>query len=128
MFFDQNSRRHFLKRMGLWSLAGVATATGLVACGGKEEAEELAAKPSRAISAAEEAANPCQNLSEMSEAEIETRDTFDYEDRSEDGTELCRTCSYWRPSQRGDFCGGCTLVKGPIHPLGTCSSWEEVAG
>lgn len=128
MLQKKYDRRQFMYRAGVCGLFGVATASGLTILGGcdaKEEAEKAAAQPHQAIQAARAIANPCEDLSALSSAAIATREEFDYESRSADGTELCRTCSYWRPSPRGDFCGTCTLMKGPIHPLGTCTSWEE---
>jgi len=122
------SRRQFVSKAGKWGFACVAATSGLTVLGGcdaEKEAEQAAAKPSQAIEAARAVANPCTDLAALSAAEIATRNDYSYLDRSADGTELCRTCTYWRPSPRGDFCGACTLMKGPIHPLGTCDSWEE---
>ena len=126
------TRRQFICKATGYGLAGIATTSGLWVLAGcddaKKEASKAAAQPNQAIQAAREVANPCTDLSALSATEIAIRDDFEYVSRSADGTELCRTCTYWRPSPRGDFCGSCTLMKGPIHPLGTCDSWEERSG
>ena len=130
MSTNQYNRRHFIRQTGICGLAVVATASGLTiltGCNAKQEAEEVAATPHNAINAAQAVADPCNDLSSLTKGEIETRNAYDYESRSADGTELCRTCEFWQPSGSGELCGTCTLMNGPIHPLGTCNSWEEKA-
>ena len=39
------------------------------------------------------------------------------------GEELPQLPAY-TPAAEGE-CGGCTVVKGPIHPQGYCTSWAE---
>ena len=128
----KNNRRRFLKNAGSYSLVLAASASGLAilsGCSGKKE-DDPQALPNQfksALDLAQEAADPCNKTSELSEAALVTRENFEYESRSPDGTELCNTCDYWRPSQKDDLCGTCTIVKGPIHPLGTCVSWDEIS-
>ncbi len=133
MLKTKYSRRYFLRQAGRIGLAGIAAAGGLAAltgCNGKQEAEKSSSEalPNQyksALDAAQEAAEPCNDTSSLSQAEIETREDLEYVSRSPDGTELCRDCAFWRPSPKGDLCGTCTLMEGPIHPLGTCITWEE---
>ena len=120
---DRMNRRQFVKRAGVWGLAGVA-AVYLPGCG-KDEAEELAAKPHNAIQAAKEAADPCNDLSQLTPNEQVTRTTFKYQPVAKDPTKLCVTCNFWIPDPKGGLCGTCTLVKGPIHPKASCMSWAE---
>jgi hypothetical protein len=125
---DKIGRRAFLREIGQYSLAGLATIGGVAAlagCGGEKEAEKIGAQPHNAIQAAQEAADPCNDLSVLTKDELTTRTTFKYENRATDATKLCKTCNFWQPAPKGEFCGGCTLVKGPIHPLGSCMSWVE---
>jgi len=121
--YDRMNRRQFVKRAGVWGLAGVA-AVYLPGCG-KDEAEELAAKPHNAIQAAKEAADPCNDLSQLTPNEQVTRTTFKYQPVAKDPTKLCVTCNFWIPDPKGGLCGTCTLVKGPIHPKASCMSWAE---
>ena len=120
---DRMNRRQFVKRAGVWGLAGVG-AVYLPGCG-KEEAEELAAKPNKTIQAAREAADPCNDLSELTIDERTTRTTFKYQPIAKDPAKLCVTCNFWIPDPKGGLCGGCTLVKGPVHPKASCVSWVE---
>ena len=117
------NRREFVQRAGLFGLAGVAVAV-LPGCVG-DKAEELGAKPHKAIEAAQEAANPCSDLSQLTPGELATRTTFKYEKVAKDPTKLCTTCTFWVPDPKGGLCGTCTLVKGPIHPKASCMSWAE---
>ena len=120
---NKMNRREFVQRAGIFSLAGVA-AVVLPGCVG-DQAEELAAKPHSAIQAAQEAADPCNDTSQLSPGELATRTTFKYEVRAKDPTKLCVTCNFWIPDPKEGLCGTCTLVKGPVHPKGSCMSWVE---
>jgi hypothetical protein len=35
----------------------------------------------------------------------------------------CDNCKFWTAPEGGNPCGGCQLIKGPIHPGGYCTSW-----
>jgi len=120
---EKMNRRQFVKRAGVFGLAGVA-AVYLPGCG-KDQAEELGSKPHNAVSAAMEAADPCNDISQLTPDERTTRSTFKYEPRAKDATKLCVTCNFWIPDPKGGLCGTCTLVKGPVHPKGSCMSWVE---
>lgn len=120
---DKMNRREFVKRAGVFGLAGVA-AVYLPGCG-KEQAEELGSQPHNAVQAAREAADPCNDVSQLTPDERATRTTFKYQARAKDPTKLCVTCTFWVPDPKGGFCGTCTLVKGPVHPKGGCMSWAE---
>jgi hypothetical protein len=117
------NRRQFVQRACWAWLTGLA-AVYLPACVG-DQAEELADRPRRAIDAAREAADPCNNLSKLTPDERAVRTTFNYEPLAKDPTKLCATCNFWVPDPHGGLCGTCTLVKGPIHPKASCRSWAE---
>lgn len=119
------NRREFIHHAGIFSLAGLGFMI-LPGCT-PDEREEIAAKPHNAIQAAREAADPCNNLSELSMDDRASRMTFKYEPMANDPTKLCVTCNFWIPDPKGGFCGGCTLVKGPVHPKASCMSWVEKA-
>jgi hypothetical protein len=38
----------------------------------------------------------------------------------------CRNCDLWVAPKAGAACGGCTLLSGPISPVGYCDSWALV--
>lgn len=120
---DLMNRRQFVKKAGLFSLASVAVVC-LPACT-KDEREEIASKPHSAISAARGAADPCNDTLNLAPEEQVTRTTFKYQPVAKDPTKLCVTCNFWIPDPKNGLCGGCTLVKGPIHPKASCMSWAE---
>lgn len=65
----------------------------------------------------------CDDASGLDEADSELRTQLEYVDRSPHGTaKNCRTCAFYVAGEQNQ-CGQCTLVKGPIHPLGYCNSW-----
>lgn len=40
---------------------------------------------------------------------------------------ICANCQLYVPAESPDQCGGCQLIKGPIHPNGYCTSWVQKA-
>lgn len=128
-------RRRFLREAGTISIAGLAALGGLASfsgCGGDGESSrradgtDTAPPASASSSAAGDAAGPCNDLSNLTRAEIENREVYDYQPRSEYPEELCSNCEYWEPGAEGEKCGGCSLMAGPIHPDGWCSAWSEM--
>jgi len=120
-------RRRFIRLTCVYGLAGVATVSGLgvlVGCNRKQESEELGAQPHDAISAAQAAADPCNDLTGLSATDLANRKTLEYEKRSTDPARCCQVCGSWQPDGSGGPCGVCTVVKGPVHPLGCCRSWQ----
>ena len=65
----------------------------------------------------------CGNVSGLSEGDLELRSALEYQDGSPHGEQQsCSNCAFYKVGKENQ-CGGCTLVKGPIHPLGYCNSW-----
>ena len=64
----------------------------------------------------------CGDTSGLSPAEIELRGTLAYNDLSPEPAKQCTNCLQFEPP-RGSGCGGCKVLKGPIHPNGYCRSW-----
>jgi hypothetical protein len=62
----------------------------------------------------------CNDVSGLSEDEAKVRSSLDYVDRSPDATKTCEKCQQWIPPAESGACGGCKLMKGPIHPKGHC--------
>lgn len=67
--------------------------------------------------------DPCNDLTNLSDADKATRKTFDYVGNSPDPDKVCINCSHFRPAVDGSACGTCELVKGPINPNGYCTQW-----
>lgn len=65
----------------------------------------------------------CEDVSGLSEEDAELRAQLEYQDRSPHGqNKTCSSCAFFKVGKK-DECGLCTLVKGPINPLGYCNSW-----
>jgi hypothetical protein len=96
-----------LTRRGLLGLmmATPVCALALSACGKKTEPDS------------------CQDVAALSDADKATRTALQYVDRAPDKERRCALCTYWQPPKDPADCGGCQLVKGPIHPNGYCSSF-----
>jgi hypothetical protein len=57
--------------------------------------------------------------SQLSAEDAKLRENLKYTDRSPDPQKLCNACQHYLPNTDAD-CGGCKLMKGLIHPAGTC--------
>jgi hypothetical protein len=69
----------------------------------------------------------CQDVSGLSETDAELRNQLEYRDDSPYGEKKsCSSCAFYKAGKKNE-CGQCTLVKGPIHPLGYCNSWSAKA-
>jgi hypothetical protein len=69
----------------------------------------------------------CEDVSGLSEDDAELRSALDYRELSPHGEQKsCASCAFYLASKKNE-CGQCTLVRGPIHPLGYCNSWAAKA-
>src|SRR5579863_2641478 len=102
---DKVSRRSVLKQSaGLAALAMVGSA----ACG----------KEKKVLS--------CMDTSALAPADLQTRTTLAYVDRSMDPTKICQACKQFIPAAP-HACGSCKIIKGPINPIGNCKSFAAKA-
>jgi len=91
-------RREALRHLTVLSLAAVVPA-GLLACSKKTS---------------------CLDVSGLSPEEINQRNNVAaYVDLAPDASKKCALCVQYIPAAP-NACGGCKVVKGPIHPDGTC--------
>ena len=109
------SRRAFLERAALLGAAAVAGPALLAACnsgggGGEGGGGGLT----------------CTDTTGLTDAEIQMRTSLNYVDASATDGQNCQNCSLYTAGAEGE-CGGCTLLKGPIHPEGWCSSWAAAS-
>jgi hypothetical protein len=65
----------------------------------------------------------CEDNSGLSEEERTARTTLAYADRAPDPNKACQSCQQWVAAKADGSCGSCKLLKGPIHPLGTCKAF-----
>jgi hypothetical protein len=65
----------------------------------------------------------CTDTAGLDPAAVQMRTSLAYVDRSPHGaTKNCTNCNFYQAAAAGQ-CGGCTLIRGPIHPEGYCNSW-----
>lgn len=108
-------RRAFLRRaaqLGAVAVAAPALLSMTTACSKKDK------------SSGGDDGFSCEDITGLSDAEIGTRESLEYVDDSPFGAEKdCANCALYLEAEPGEDCGGCSLVPGPIHPLGYCTSW-----
>ena len=76
----------------------------------------------------EEKAPTCTDTTGLTSAQIDMRNQLQYVDVSPKGeVEDCANCALYTEAKDGQFCGGCTLLAGPISPKGYCISWAPKA-
>ena len=121
---NEMNRKEFLRLVFLGLAAG-AGGSLLASCGSKEETSQTETSggaqktPSRPA-----AADPCADVTGLTDAELTMRnETLKYIPVSADPDKRCDNCKFWKPSESGEFCGSCELIKGPINPKGYCVSW-----
>lgn len=140
----KQTRKEFITDVSKLSAAMVVGGTWLSACGSSsEQGENYSQQDDDATLAMQQEAEEeikaesniddlagtdgCNDLSGLTEREISMRDQLNYIAQSEDPKQVCKNCRFWLPAQPGDNCGGCQLIKGPIHPNGWCKSWMALA-
>ena len=100
------ANRQLTRRTTLRLLAATPLVAGaLAACGKKNEPDS------------------CTDVSALSEAEKTGRSALQYTDKAPQPDKRCEVCNFWQASTDPAKCGGCQLVKGPIHPKGYCTAF-----
>jgi hypothetical protein len=102
------NRRDFLQRAAVLGATAVAGSTFIAAC------NREGGGGGGGLS--------CMDTTGLTPADIATRTSMNYVDQTTNPEQPCRTCALYQPAAEG-ACGGCTLVKGPIHPEGWCTAW-----
>jgi hypothetical protein len=116
-------RRTFICRASVAGLAAAGVMLGLTACGGGKKEESA---PGASATASRPVADPCNDLTGLTQDELATRTTFKYEAKASDPAKVCTTCNFYHKPVGDSPCGTCTLVKGPIEPGGGCVSWVAI--
>ena len=95
---DKLSRRGALCVLGALPLLSVA-------CGKKTEPDS------------------CTDVSALGEPEKMARSALQYVDKSPFADKRCDLCTLYQAPSDPASCGGCQVVKGPIHPKGHCTAF-----
>ena len=107
MSAEKVSRRVFLSVI---STVGAAASTGLLAaCGGNKPKEFT-----------------CTDESALAPADKTLRQSVKYVDKSQEPGKKCGNCLQYTKEAAAGQCGGCKVVKGPIHPEGYCTLWAKM--
>lgn len=61
----------------------------------------------------------CSDEATLAPADVKARQKAGYVSRTTDADRGCEKCQQWLEGQEGN-CGGCKLLRGPIHPKATC--------
>ncbi|MFO0553756.1 MAG: hypothetical protein U0271_35560 [Polyangiaceae bacterium] len=99
---DRSSRRDFIRNVTIGATA-LIPAWSLVAC-------------SKKLS--------CTDTSSLKPEETQARTALQYTDAATDPSKTCSLCQLFT-SAGEEACGSCSLVKGPIHPKGSCTGWAK---
>lgn len=108
------SRRDFLRTTVKLPVLMAGAGALAAACGGKEEG----AAPAPALT--------CTDTSALAPADVQLRTAQAYADKSPHPDKDCKTCNFFDAGAPG-ACGGCKVIKGPIHPDGYCNLFAKKA-
>jgi hypothetical protein len=126
------TRKDFLQTLALMGVAVLGGGSVISSCGQKEEEPQARRQPSRTTEkpqAAQAPSDPCSDVSGLTDTELVMRnETLKYAVTSPDPAKVCDNCKFWTKPVTGEACGGCQLIKGPIHPKGYCTSWFAMEG
>ncbi len=64
----------------------------------------------------------CTDTTGLRPEEITTRTALAYTDVAAEPAKNCTGCQLYKAAGP-DQCGTCTVIKGPVHPNGSCKSW-----
>jgi len=122
---DNISRKDFLKRLGFMGALSVGGSAIITACGGGENKEAAESGETGMESQSQAAAaQPCSDLSGLTDQEKQTRTQFQYVHETTKPDQHCQNCALFQAPEGDSPCGSCTLVKGPINPNGWCTAWS----
>jgi hypothetical protein len=100
---EKLSRRDLLQRTA--ALGALAT-LGAAACG-KQKAAALS----------------CADTTGLSPQDANVRTLLKYADVSADPAKVCSKCQQFVTPPTPSTCGTCKVLKGPVNPVGSCSSF-----
>ena len=67
--------------------------------------------------------DPCSDLSDVPESDVELRRKFAYVKDSPIADNHCNNCNLYLPPKDTSPCGSCMLFKGPVNSNGYCTYW-----
>lgn len=73
------------------------------------------------IAACKRAAIVCSDVKGLDSSALGAREALGYLDTSPDPAKTCDQCQQYIPA--AEQCGECKVLKGPIHPRGSCRAF-----
>lgn len=70
--------------------------------------------------------DPCEDLSNLNEAELSVRQQLGYVAQSSVADRTCSNCSLFVKSDQSLPCGSCLAMKGPVADGGYCTVWAPI--
>jgi hypothetical protein len=64
----------------------------------------------------------CTDTTGITPSDLQIRNSLAYVDHSTEPEKACDKCLHFLPGPE-NACGTCRIVRGPIHPKGTCKSF-----
>lgn len=110
---DLITRRELLRRSAFFGAAVVGGGALLSASGCQDDGGEEKLT--------------CADTSGLEQGQIQTRKSLKYTDSTPNEDQNCANCNFFKAGGQNQ-CGTCTVVPGPIHPDGWCSSWAAKQG
>ena len=65
----------------------------------------------------------CTDTASLDENERAARAALAYADKAPTPEKVCSRCNQWVEPREPSSCGSCKLLKGPIHPDGSCKAF-----
>lgn len=62
----------------------------------------------------------CNDTTGLKPDEVAMRQSLEYVDKTPFPDKTCEKCLQWIAPASADQCGGCKVLKGPVHPAGYC--------
>ena len=121
------TRKDFLKRISAAGAMTVGAGALLQACGGGDTQKDSGSGNGSGSASKSKANDPCSDTSGLTEQELKTREQFKYVAETPNPEKRCDNCALYTQPEGDSPCGGCTLVKGPIHPAGYCTAWAPMS-
>ncbi len=67
--------------------------------------------------------DPCTDLSDLEETDLEARHNLGYTSSSPIDDRNCSNCKLFIKTDQSLSCGSCLVMKGPVEDSGYCTVW-----
>jgi hypothetical protein len=118
------SRREMLQRVLQTTAAGVLCSvigpSLLSSCDKKSPTKKELATEGKEQ---EQLPDSCADQDKLTPQELAIRKNLKYVDQTPISTRTCSNCKLYTNPAPNNFCGGCKILPGPVHPKGYCNSW-----